>query len=146
MCCTYGTISSRSPERNRTGTSVMVGIISSLAQSWWQSIARYFAGGITLCMSVMVAGQVKGLHTKESASSCLGMYSPILDLRFVLLSGSWQRVVCSRHRLNSVRTQPPLSFVVPLDLVCNPKQFVHRPLIQLDLDFRYLNHNLDIPA
>jgi len=45
---TYGTISSRRPERNRTGTSVIWGMMLSLGQIWWHRRVRYRAGGITL--------------------------------------------------------------------------------------------------
>jgi hypothetical protein len=44
----HGTISSRRPDRNRTGTSVIDGMMVSLGQTWWQKRVRYLAGGMTL--------------------------------------------------------------------------------------------------
>ena len=45
---TYGTISSRSPLRNRIGIDLIVGIMVSLGQTSWQRGARNLAAGITL--------------------------------------------------------------------------------------------------
>jgi hypothetical protein len=42
---TYGTISSLSPLKKSTGTSLILGNTSLLGHIWWQSMARYFAGG-----------------------------------------------------------------------------------------------------
>lgn len=45
---TYGTISSFKPLRNRMGTSVILGSMSSLVHCWWHSRTTYLATGNTL--------------------------------------------------------------------------------------------------
>lgn len=53
---TYGMISSFNPLRNRIGTSVILGRMSSLGQYWWHIREMNFAAGKIL--SVLVSMKV----------------------------------------------------------------------------------------